>query len=132
MCIRDSLSIHNDVSTTKHNKYVSIPGILRKEAIMLLRYFYVRENEKAPKPRTKKDRKLDKDTFPLIDWKRYLTFKEFVSEFGEQHSMKYELNQDVYDTIDWELIDASYGDQFLDELKRQIHSQQTIEIIISN
>ncbi|CAI6740358.1 ANL_collapsed_G0029610.mRNA.1.CDS.1 [Saccharomyces cerevisiae] len=59
------LSVNHDTCTLvpKNNSaagYESIPGILRKEAIMLLRYFYVRQNERAPKPRSKSDRVLDK------------------------------------------------------------------------
>ena len=52
------LSVNHDTCTLapKNNTatgYESVPGVLRREAIMLLRYFYVRQNEKAPKPRSK-------------------------------------------------------------------------------
>ncbi|GAQ43110.1 cytidine and deoxycytidylate deaminase zinc-binding domain protein [Aspergillus niger] len=36
-------------------------GLFHKEAIMLLRRFYIQENEKAPKPRPKKHRELKTD-----------------------------------------------------------------------
>jgi tRNA-specific adenosine deaminase 2 len=40
-------------------------GIFREEAIMLLRKFYVQENEKAPEPKQKKNRELKTEIFPL-------------------------------------------------------------------
>lgn len=40
-------------------------GIFREEAIMLLRKFYVQENEKAPEPRQKKNRELKTEIFPV-------------------------------------------------------------------
>ncbi|KAI9373994.1 cytidine deaminase-like protein [Aspergillus egyptiacus] len=39
--------------------YPVFGGLQRKEAIMLLRRFYIQENEKAPKPRPKKNRELN-------------------------------------------------------------------------
>ena len=49
-------------------------GIFREEAIMLLRRFYVQENEKAPEPKQKKNRELKTEIFPLdtnkLDQKR--------------------------------------------------------------
>ena len=40
-------------------------GIFREEAIILLRKFYVQENEKAPEPKQKKNRDLKTEIFPL-------------------------------------------------------------------
>ena len=42
-------------------------GWLREEAIVLLRRFYVQENERAPEPRTKKDRVLKLEVEPLVE-----------------------------------------------------------------
>jgi tRNA-specific adenosine deaminase 2 len=39
-------------------------GIFREEAIMLLRKFYVQENEKAPEPKQKKTRELKTEIAP--------------------------------------------------------------------
>ncbi|KZZ89228.1 tRNA specific adenosine deaminase [Ascosphaera apis ARSEF 7405] len=50
------LSLHMDPAIDP--PYGITGGIFRKEAIMLLRRFYVQENEKAPNPRPKKDRVL--------------------------------------------------------------------------
>lgn len=116
------LCIHNDTSTNKSNKYVSIPGVLRREAIMLLRYFYVRENDRAPKPRTKKDRKLDKETFPPVQWDKYLTLEEFEDEFGQEFRDAFYSHRDVYDEIDWDLIDTGCDESFLHDLIEQVQS----------
>lgn len=50
------LSIHSDSSLDPG--YPSYGGVYRKEAIMLLRRFYIQENENAPNPRAKGNREL--------------------------------------------------------------------------
>ncbi|KAF1352143.1 cytidine deaminase-like protein [Delphinella strobiligena] len=40
-------------------------GLYREEAIMLLRRFYVQENEKAPEPKQKKNRELKTEILPI-------------------------------------------------------------------
>jgi tRNA-specific adenosine deaminase 2 len=42
-------------------------GWLREDAIVLLRRFYVQENERAPEPRSKGDRVLKLEVEPLVD-----------------------------------------------------------------
>ncbi|CAD0021311.1 unnamed protein product [Aureobasidium pullulans] len=49
--------------------YKIFGGIYRAEAIMLLRRFYVQENEKAPEPKQKKNRELKTDIMPLVNMK---------------------------------------------------------------
>jgi len=51
------LSIHSDPSIDP--PYASHGGLYRKEAIMLLRRFYIQQNEKAPIPRPKNGRELN-------------------------------------------------------------------------
>ncbi|KAJ5580124.1 APOBEC/CMP deaminase zinc-binding [Penicillium hispanicum] len=51
------LSLHSDPSLDP--TYLAHGGLFRKEAIMLLRRFYIQENEKAPNPRPKKNRELN-------------------------------------------------------------------------
>jgi tRNA-specific adenosine deaminase 2 len=51
------LSIHSDAMP--HRSYPSYGGLYRKEAINLLRRFYIQENERAPQPRLKKERELN-------------------------------------------------------------------------
>jgi tRNA-specific adenosine deaminase 2 len=51
------LSVHSDPSVDP--PYTSHGGLYRKEAIMLLRRFYIQQNEKAPIPRPKNRRELN-------------------------------------------------------------------------
>ncbi|KAJ5851909.1 uncharacterized protein N7529_011294 [Penicillium soppii] len=51
------LSLHADSSIDP--TYPAYGGLFEKEAIMLLRRFYIQENEKAPNPRPKKNRELN-------------------------------------------------------------------------
>ncbi|PKX99897.1 cytidine and deoxycytidylate deaminase zinc-binding domain protein [Aspergillus campestris IBT 28561] len=51
------LSLHSD--HTIDPPYPVYGGLFREEAIMLLRRFYIQENDKAPKPRPKKNRQLN-------------------------------------------------------------------------
>ncbi|KAJ5532118.1 hypothetical protein N7504_009671 [Penicillium tannophilum] len=51
------LSLHSDPSIDP--TYPVYGGLFQQEAIMLLRRFYIQENEKAPNPRPKKNRELN-------------------------------------------------------------------------
>jgi len=73
----------NPSSPNVNNPYPAYGGLFREEAIMLLRRFYVQENEKgsimcepvqivvlillglAPEPKPKKDRQLNTEIMPL-------------------------------------------------------------------
>jgi tRNA-specific adenosine deaminase 2 len=57
------LSIHSDPSIEP--LYVSHGGLYRTESIMLLRRFYIQQNEKAPNPRPKKTRELKTSVNPI-------------------------------------------------------------------
>ncbi|KAK7192705.1 hypothetical protein DPSP01_006867 [Paraphaeosphaeria sporulosa] len=57
------LNIHSDPSVDR--PYPVTGGIFREEAIMLLRKFYVQENEKAPEPKQKKTRELKTEILPM-------------------------------------------------------------------
>ncbi|KAG4306504.1 hypothetical protein PORY_000492 [Pneumocystis oryctolagi] len=50
--------------------YPVFPGYYREEAIFLLREFYLQENKRAPKPKSKKNRKMKYD-IPALDLNRY-------------------------------------------------------------
>jgi tRNA-specific adenosine deaminase 2 len=54
---------HSSPSVDK--PYPVTGGIFREEAIMLLRKFYVQENEKAPEPKQKKTRELKTEILPM-------------------------------------------------------------------
>ncbi|CZS98086.1 hypothetical protein WAI453_011915 [Rhynchosporium graminicola] len=49
----------------KEDDYEVFGGWLREEAIVMLRRFYVQENDRAPEPRAKKDRVLKLDVEPV-------------------------------------------------------------------
>ncbi|KAF2658023.1 cytidine deaminase-like protein [Lophiostoma macrostomum CBS 122681] len=57
------LNIHSDPSVDK--PYPVTGGIFREEAILLLRKFYVQENEKAPEPKQKRTRELKTEIMPM-------------------------------------------------------------------
>ncbi|SMN20809.1 similar to Saccharomyces cerevisiae YJL035C TAD2 Subunit of tRNA-specific adenosine-34 deaminase [Maudiozyma saulgeensis] len=105
---------HSTISLNENKTYDAIPGIYRKEAIMLLRYFYVRENDHAPKPKVKKERILDKETFPPIIWSSYIDRSLFGQEFGLENLVHFDENTDLAGIsnhgIDWKLIDDSCDD----------------------
>lgn len=56
------LSIHSDSGVDP--PYEVDGGWFREEAIMLLRRFYIQENEKAPGPKSKKSRELNTEILP--------------------------------------------------------------------
>ncbi|CCD23890.1 tRNA(adenine34) deaminase NDAI_0C02300 [Naumovozyma dairenensis CBS 421] len=109
--------------------YEAIPGILRKEAIMLLRYFYVRENKSAVTPRNKAERNLDKETFPDLIWSTYIDRETFIQEFGSAQSIHYENNSDLMsfnDDIDWSLIETPWDD-IVEDLNEKCQSFNMIQ-----
>ncbi|MCJ1431130.1 tRNA(adenine34) deaminase [Xylographa pallens] len=57
------LSIHSDPGVDP--PYAVHGGLFREEAIMLLRRFYVQQNDKAPDPRPKKNRVLNEEILPI-------------------------------------------------------------------
>ncbi|KAG5519197.1 hypothetical protein PMAC_002285 [Pneumocystis sp. 'macacae'] len=60
--------------------YPVFPGNYRKEAIFLLRQFYLQENKRAPKPRSKKNRMMKYD-IPFLDLTRYESQKKVLRVF---------------------------------------------------
>ncbi|KAJ3179398.1 tRNA(adenine34) deaminase [Geranomyces variabilis] len=56
-------SIHEDPAN-QGTGYIAEGGIYREEAIMMLRRFYVRENDHAPEPKRKANRILKEDIAP--------------------------------------------------------------------
>ncbi|WPK26610.1 hypothetical protein PUMCH_003968 [Australozyma saopauloensis] len=65
--------------------YDSIGGIMRIEAIHLLRSFYIQENESAPTPKVKKNKEIHGKEFPPnLDFPLYISAETFKTEFGEE------------------------------------------------
>lgn len=118
------LSINNNISTLGYDGSIfqqkSIPGLYRREAIMLLRYFYVKENKRSPNPRVKLDRNLDRKNFPKINWSQYLDKKSFGQEFGSNNLEIYDLMDDLeeYKHIDWDLIESHYP-SIVNDIKKE-------------
>lgn len=75
------LSVNMDHIENGKGDYLSYGGILRSEAIQLLRNFYIQENESAPVPKSKKNREItDKEFPPNIKFRQLykeLDFKSF-------------------------------------------------------
>ncbi|MCJ1405192.1 tRNA(adenine34) deaminase [Xylographa trunciseda] len=59
-------NIADDYSPGIDPPYAVHGGLFREEAIMLLRRFYVQQNDKAPDPREKKNRVLNEEILPVI------------------------------------------------------------------
>ncbi|RIA97486.1 cytidine deaminase-like protein [Glomus cerebriforme] len=57
--------IHRDPKLTLHPAYSCEGGYYREESILLLRKFYVRENENAPIPKRKHNRVLKTEIVPM-------------------------------------------------------------------
>lgn len=57
------MTVHSDPSVDP--PYPVYGGLFREEAIMLLRKFYVQENNKAPDPKPKKNRELKTEILPI-------------------------------------------------------------------
>jgi tRNA-specific adenosine deaminase 2 len=60
-----STTLLTTTSPSIDKPYPVTGGIFREEAIMLLRKFYVQENEKAPEPKQKKTRELKTEILPM-------------------------------------------------------------------
>lgn len=73
------ISANKDPGPTR--PYSAYPGFYRKEAVMLLRKFYVQENPSAPAPKAKKQRVL-KDDIAELDFSLHVTEEEFVNVYG--------------------------------------------------
>ncbi len=92
------LSINTDIPIELNDNgsidrpYIAYPGILNREAIILLRKFYIKENKKSPNANNKKHRHLDLQNFPKIEYNKYITRKEFTDLFGENYGWIYDSN----------------------------------------
>nr|OQO24841.1 hypothetical protein B0A51_10328 [Rachicladosporium sp. CCFEE 5018] len=69
-CLNDRFGGTGGVMTVHMDEGVDPPfpvygGLFREEAIMLLRRFYVQENDKAPEPKPKKNRELKTEILPI-------------------------------------------------------------------
>lgn len=75
--------VHNDDRENTYDNYASYGGILRTEAIQLLRNFYIQENDLAPVPKVKKNKDLENKQYPpMLSFDRYLKYEEFEDFYG--------------------------------------------------
>lgn len=67
--------------------YTSYGGIMRVEAVHLLRCFYIQENESAPTPKIKKNKEIDGKEFPPnLQYDRFLSEKDFRDLYGAERA----------------------------------------------
>lgn len=65
-------------------EYLSYGGILRTEAVQLLRNFYIQENESAPEPQIKRNKDLERKAYPInLAYDKYLLRHQFIEYYGE-------------------------------------------------
>lgn len=75
------------------SKYKIVPGVCHKEAISLLRRFYINQNDKSPNSINKKKRVLKLDDFPILNYSNFITLKEFTDIWGEKYKQIYLNNE---------------------------------------
>ena len=81
-CGNDRFGGNGTVLSIHENNYGIIPGILRTEAIQLLRNFYIQENESAPDPKIKKNKELENKSYPEMDYQKYMSESDFIETYG--------------------------------------------------
>ena len=69
-----------------------VPGVGHREAISLLRRFYIRENERSPQNINKKKRTLKLDEFPQFKYSQFITLQEFIDIWGKEFQQIYAEN----------------------------------------
>lgn len=75
--------VHNDNRERITDNYGSYGGILRTEAIQLLRNFYIQENDMAPVPKVKKNKDLENKLYPpMLSFDKYLQYEKFLEFYG--------------------------------------------------
>lgn len=92
------LPINQDDREDTINNYASFGGILRTEAIQLLRNFYIQENDTAPLPKIKKNKELENKLYPpnpLLD--KYLSLESFTKFYGEERARFYKSQTSFYE-----------------------------------
>lgn len=72
----------NDSANLPKMPYPSISGIMRTEAIQLLRNFYIQENDAAPQPKLKKNKGIENKDYPPNSFT--VTKQEFSHTFGKE------------------------------------------------
>ncbi|GMM27303.1 tRNA(adenine34) deaminase [Martiniozyma asiatica (nom. inval.)] len=63
--------------------YQKIPGVGLEMAVMLLRRFYILENERSPDKINKKERKINFDQFPILNYANYIDRETWINIWGD-------------------------------------------------
>lgn len=93
-CPNERFGGNGSVFNIRYNsKYDIVPGVCLKEAIMLLRRFYVNENDRSPTSINKKKRVLKLQEFPKLNYSQYISLAEFINTWGEKFTTIYETNE---------------------------------------
>lgn len=80
----DRFGGNGTVIKVQEDDYISYGGIMRVEAVHLLRNFYVQENESAPVPKIKKNKDIEGKQFPPnLNFSQYVTKDQFCREYGQ-------------------------------------------------
>lgn len=73
------------IKVQEDDSYLSFGGIMRVEAVHLLRNFYIQENDTAPVPKIKKNKDIDGKAFPPnLEFSRYVSESQFCGEYGRE------------------------------------------------
>lgn len=74
------------------SNYTIVPGVGLKNAIGLLRKFYILENDKSPTSINKKKRSLNLQEFPKMIYSKFISPNEFDRIWGQEFHSVYENN----------------------------------------
>lgn len=83
-----------------NSSYPSLGGIMRIEAIHLLRCFYIQENESAPIPKLKKNKEIyGKEFPPNLNFPQYLDSDTFKLAYGDDRHKLFYMNAESDEEI---------------------------------
>lgn len=83
-CGNDRFGGHGTVLAAHGALTQSCPGVMRTEAIQLLRNFYIQENDSAPDPQIKKNKDLEGKHYPPMHYDKYMTRAQFEQWSGRR------------------------------------------------
>lgn len=90
-CPNERFGGHGSVFNVRNKSLkIVIPGVCHREAISLLRRFYVRENVVSPNAIEKKKRVLNLNEFPRLQYNKYITIDEFNEIWGVKNQFIFE------------------------------------------
>lgn len=104
------------IKIQEEDSYQSYGGIMRVEAIQLLRDFYTQENDTAPVPKVKKNKDIHGKSFPPnLDFEKYLARDRFIEEYGDVRYENFYLGRNPHQEITPTLYKGYELEQLLSE-----------------